>query len=158
MFLTPKKAMDPQKIKALEDAVNNSRPFMARRFEPRLPLMSAGYIRENTVEPLDCKVIGDCTYTVSIKHDRAWGTLVVSLFERETNSGFSKKAASVQIPLIAQWNVVRVNAVTALMEEAYRRTDCAFRSSPVEKGVLKQLIVGRILYYKSGGSAQNNRN
>lgn len=158
MFLTPKKAMDPQKIKALEEAVMNSRPFRARRFEPRLPLMSAGYVIENTVEPLDCKVIGDFTYTVSIKHNRAWGTLVVSLFEQETNNGFSKKAASVQIPLIAQWNSVLVNAVAALMEKAYRRTDYAFHSSPFEKGVLKQLIVGRILYYKSGGSAQNNRN
>ncbi len=147
--------MDTERLKALEQVVKNSEPLRLRYFEPRPAVMNAGYIREQTVEPLDCKVIGNCVYTVSIKRDWAWGTLVVSLIENAIISGIAKRV-SVCFPF-RRWDSALVCETAGMLAEAYTKSNYTHYDSIPEK-ILKQLIAGRILYYKSGGSAQNERN
>ncbi len=152
--------MDYEKPRTLFRIVMNSKPLRAGHFEPRPPVVNASYLNRHTVEPLDFKVVNDCEYWVRIApynaEGRTYPALVISLFERELN-GRRKSSISVKMPFTAEWDVIWVKTAAVLLAEKYRGSDCTFRDSPPEKEVLVQLIAGRVLYYKDGGSAQNKR-
>lgn len=158
--------MDRRNAHSLETALNTktSKVHHPRVFDPRQGLISEAYLRMHTVYPLGYKVVGDQVYSVRIKKSLVeWRKgeftdgLVVSLLERSVSEPGS---TLLEIPfcLPKKQDTAWVNMVAARLEKEYEQLQIGAYDRIPDSGMLRQLIAGRILYYKSGGSAQNNRN
>lgn len=157
--------MDRRDVRLLEELLDNSKTPLckARVYYPLPKVISANYIERQTVEPLDTIQIGSYEYHVSIRKEFTGPDyleigLLVSLYEQQVHNGLCNKV-SVMFTLPRKENTYFVNKAAELLAQAYRKSRFVVHpETPPDREMLRQMIAGRIEYYKRGGSAQNSMN
>ncbi len=149
-----------ERLRELMDTSKNP-VYRARYAEPGPSVIDAAYLNRHTVEPRGFAVVDGCEYWMTIKPSsrgsRVDSGLVISLFERELNSR-RKKEVSISIPVAGGWNTGWVNVVALLLAEKYEESSGTAHDSLPENGMLKQLIAGRVEYYRRGGNCSKLEN